>query len=843
MRIRPIIPLLLLCLPVLTTRSQGLLFKSEDSLLTQRTSLHVFDTHPPVFQDNFFIEFDLSLWDNANLGYVLDVADNINDNSYSLSYLYNNGAGTLNFNIDRKSNKLVIPLPASLLHKKAWFKVRMDFDLTNDNVAIDVNNTVFLAQHLGFKPKMTANIVFGKNQLYTEVPNMALRNLTVGDDNKQYFFPLNEWNGTIVHDSTGAPRGTVENPVWLINESFFWKPVYTHSSTAVAGLNFNPLDQNLFIFTHDSLITYHPDLRGVTYSAYANPMPVPMVLGKSIFNPRQHKCYVYELFDVPKGAPSIAALGMDSGSLRWTTIGKVNLTSQLHHHNIFYDARQDEMYLFGGYGQYSYHNAFLRYNDTADSWQKVIFKGDTITPRFFAATGPGDEPNTLFLFGGYGNESGSQVVGGRQYYDFYRIDLMTHTVRKCWTISPDSGVFVPANNLVLSRDKQYFYALCYPHEVAKTELKLYRFSVKDGSYTIVSAPIPVASMRIESDINLFYSAKTDEFLCTVQEFADRQRSVIKVYTLASPPVPTGQYLASLQPPVKPGRAWMWIIVAGFVLGGGGIGVALWWRPRRPAVEIQPMVDEKIAVNEGPVAEPEGSRNAVYLMGEFVAYDRKGNDITHLFSPKIKQLFVLILLHSMDGKGIGSKKISAKLWPEKEPAKTKNIKGVTFNHLRSILSDIEGIELVFQDDHYYFRFGEAFFCDFCVLSDFMGRSGPLAGGWTPDRLRLIARGPLLGDMPESVLDDFKSHFEERLIGLLIPEMKRLYEAGDFKLAQDIAKLILTIDSFNEEALKYQLKSCRRLKGIEYSRKAYDQFTQGYEKSLGVAYHVSFDKIVQ
>jgi hypothetical protein len=53
---------------------------------------------------------------------------------------------------------------------------------------------------------------------------------------------------------------------------------------AVAGLNFNPLDENLFIFTHDSLITYHPDLRGVTYSAYANPMPVPMVLGKSIVN-------------------------------------------------------------------------------------------------------------------------------------------------------------------------------------------------------------------------------------------------------------------------------------------------------------------------------------------------------------------------------------------------------------------------------------------------------------------------------------------------------------------------------------------------------------------------------
>ncbi len=223
-----IIPTAILCFSVLTARSQGLLFKSEDSLLTRRTSLHIFDNHPPLFRDNFYIEFDLSLWGNSNLGYVLDVAGKDSDNSYSLSYLYTNGAGALNFNIDRKSNKLVIPLASSLLRKKAWFRVRLDFDLTNDNVAIDVNNTVYLAQHLGFKPEMTANIVFGKNRLYTEVPNMAIRNLTIGVENRDYFFPLNEWSGTVVHDSTGAPRGTVENPVWLINESSFWKPFNTH---------------------------------------------------------------------------------------------------------------------------------------------------------------------------------------------------------------------------------------------------------------------------------------------------------------------------------------------------------------------------------------------------------------------------------------------------------------------------------------------------------------------------------------------------------------------------------------------------------------------------------------
>ncbi len=208
LRIRPLISLLLLSL---TTRSQGLLFKSTDSLPSQRTSLRVFDTNPPVFHDNFYIEFDLSLWDNANLGYVLDVAAD-KDNSYSLS---TNGAGTLNFNIDHQSNKLVIPLQPALLGKKAWFKIRIDFDLKADNVAIDINNTVYVASHLGFKPDMPANVVFGKNQLYTEVPNMAIKNVAIGDDSKEYFFPLNEPGGTIVHDSTGTARGTVEHPVWL----------------------------------------------------------------------------------------------------------------------------------------------------------------------------------------------------------------------------------------------------------------------------------------------------------------------------------------------------------------------------------------------------------------------------------------------------------------------------------------------------------------------------------------------------------------------------------------------------------------------------------------------------
>lgn len=860
-----LILLVFLSMLILHAGAQGLQFKSEDSLLTQRTSYRVFNTHVPVFYGHVYISFDLSLWDNSNLGYVFNLADK--DVSYSLSYLYANGAGNLNFNIDSRSNKLTMPIPASALQKNKWLKLKIDLNLNQDNVTIRIDSTVYRADSLGFRSRMPANLVFGKNPLYTEVPNMAIRNLEVGDDNEHHFFPLNEWTGNQVHDSRGDDIGFVENPLWLINGAYFWKEIYAASEQHVAGVNFNPVSQNLFIFTHDSLITLDPATKHVAAHAYANKLPVNLVLGKSVVNTRENKCYVYELFDVAKGEPTVASLLLDSQHLKWTTIGKDELPYQRHHHNIFYDTRQDRFYLFGGYGSYSYHNNFLQYNDSLDKWINTAFTGDPITPRFFSAIGPADKPGELLLFGGYGNESGKQIVGGRQYYDCYRIDLITHAIKKCWQIAPPAGqVFVPANNLVLSPDKQYFYALCYPHEQAHTELKLYKFSVRDGSYEVVSAPIPVASMRIESDVNLFYSQKTGEFFCTVQEFTDRSNSTIKVYALNSPPIPTATYLASLRPSKKTNLALLVAVILAALAAAGALTwllirrrkpsltrlllrrkPALTWLPiHKPAPTIhanpaQPTLGSAAPLSAEPAltqpTQPDRN-NSIFLLGEFAAFDRKGNNITHLFSPKIKQLFLLILFHSAGGKGVISKKISAKLWPEKEPAKTKNIKGVTFNHLRNILSDIDGIELLFANDSYSFRIGDSLFCDYWQV-----RAQLQNCRLDTAAFRLAARGPLLEDLTDPLMDEFKSDYERRLITALQPQLKSAYEAGDYRHSLDFACTILAIDPFNEEVLKYQLKSYRRLKGIDYSRRAYNQFTQDYQRSLGIAYHTSFDEIVQ
>jgi len=126
-------------------------------------------------------------------------------------------------------------------------------------------------------------------------------------------------------------------------------------------------------------------------------------------------------------------------------------------------------------------------------------------------------------------------------------------------IKPPAEDFVAANNLIISSDKKYFYALCYAHEKPKTSLMLYKFAIKDGSYEVVSGNIPAKGERIETDVNLFYNHRQETFYCAIQEFTTPDYSTIRVYSLASPPVREQDYLASQQTNVSSGFTFRMII--------------------------------------------------------------------------------------------------------------------------------------------------------------------------------------------------------------------------------------------------------------------------------------------
>ena len=58
--------------------------------------------------------------------------------------------------------------------------------------------------------------------------------------------------------------------------------------------------------------------------------------------------------------------------------------NRLHHHNAFFEPEYDTLFLFGGYGNFSYSNKLFGYESVSDRWREIPFSkgGDQACPRF-----------------------------------------------------------------------------------------------------------------------------------------------------------------------------------------------------------------------------------------------------------------------------------------------------------------------------------------------------------------------------------------------------------------------------------------------------------------------------
>lgn len=87
---------------------------------------------------------------------------------------------------------------------------------------------------------------------------------------------------------------------------------------------------------------------------------------------------------------------------------------------------------FGGYGNRRYYNDFITYDIAQNHWDTLHFSGDSISPRFFAATVMTPDNKYAYIYGGKGNETGDQNVGIQYYYDCYQLDLENKRIKKLW---------------------------------------------------------------------------------------------------------------------------------------------------------------------------------------------------------------------------------------------------------------------------------------------------------------------------------------------------------------------------------------------------------------------------
>lgn len=784
------------------------------------------------------MEFDIELYDYHTVGNILRIEDEnsgTSADSYIFAYSYcDEQSSYFKFNIETKESRIADTVANRQLGPGRWWPVRIDFHLDGDSVVMAVAGHRTVTHGLALPEIMKPRLVFGSTKYAEKFAAMAIRDLKVGNGTVMYRFPLDESSGTDVHNLEKKVVGRQDHGVWLINRSYHWKKRLEYISASVAVINFDPVRNDLIIVNKDSLLRYTVYNDRLNAVLLPRPMPIQSKLGTNHYDPEQQQLYVYEVNNMPVDA--LTAARLDLKNLSWHAMSHKFLATQRHHHVGFYDKPRAKYTIYGGFGNRQYFSEFVSYDLTNDTWQTENFSGDAVPPRFATSLGVLDEDEVL-IYGGVGNQTGDESVGVVFYDDLYKVNPEKKHVERLWSRSREGNSLVPVRNLFPTDDDRCFYTLCYPIMEPHSYLKLYKVSVEDGSREQLGDSIAVVSMSILSNINLYRSEDRNELYCVLQEYSDDNRSKIQVYSISTPIVSA----AGLTRYEKPN--YFILLFAAFATGGVILWIIFAVLRNRRRNERAAECDEPVSL---PDVVPSITRNALYLFGEFQIYDRSGRDISYMFSNKIRQLFVLTLIHSgKNSAGIHSCAINEALWGDKDSQSVKNIKGVTMNNLRRILKEIDGIEIIYEDNHFRIGFSDEFYCDYCdylqLWSRFKAESRMSAediGRFT----NTVVRGKFLQGFDSECFDTFKSQFEESVVMTLPLQIASAYSGQDYKKTLGLVAALIAVDPYSEIALRYELHTLLRLGHSDQAKKRYYQFKMTYLKHMGEDFKLGFNDLL-
>lgn len=287
---------------------------------------------------------------------------------------------------------------------------------------------------------------------------------------------------------------------------------------------------------------------------------------------------------------------------------------------------------------------------------------------------------------------------------------------------------------------------------------------------------------------------------------------------------------------------VWIVVPVLLL----LGFYLYFRKRKHKVLPQKTNTKRKA--EIKLHYP-GEGEKLLCFGGLKVIDQHGTDVSQKFSPKVKQLFVLILLNSVDGqKGITTKKLSGILWPGMSPQAAKNTRGTNMQNLKAALASCDGIKLVFQDKLWSLELDESCYCDYADALTWMEllektTDKQMLEKELPALLVILKNGIIFPNMSNSWLDPYVSKMSDRIVELGLKLFDELDEEKHAALHYELAEVVSMNDPLNEPALRKKLQILTRQGKLSLAHTIYDHFTKLYKELYQEAYPVGFRNLTQ
>ncbi|UIR55282.1 kelch repeat-containing protein [Sphingobacterium sp. SRCM116780] len=817
---------------------QGIQFKGQGVLIENRSSYQVFETRSPEFFNKLNIDFQLSFQDITPFGYILYIKDDHGTNAFSLIYT-NKGDGMSQFRLNEegRSNLMTFDVEQSRIKREGWIPIKLCLDAIANKIVLQIGTQIKSCTYKFIERSFKPHITFGLNERSVDMASYAIRDLKVHDQKERYEFKFRENSGDIVSDQFQNKIGLVKNADWLIKNSYHWKKILDHHVKSVTGITYLQPDL-LYFIGMDSLKSYNFDNENFETYPYSNAFPLKTwSLGMVMAKDNEH-LIAYEVRS-NEYEPTVTEL--DINKRKWGSIHIGGLGKQMHQHNQIFDTNNQQLLLFGGFGNQHYFNEINRFSDKSKRWESIVFKGDIPAPRFYSSWTFLPNKNEILLFGGIGNLSGDQTVGRNYFYDLYKIDLSQQSIRKLWDIKWHDKNLVPSRNLVMLDDSS-FYALCYPEYEPNSYAQLFKFSIKDGTHEKVGDSIPFRSDMITTNLNLFFNTVQQKFIASIQVFDDNDRSTISIFTLNNPALTQSEY-QELHIHSHGDRTLNYICMVLLIVGTGGIlGYFLIKKRKKSAPKV---LDDYSP--QSVAAEQESERidiagdqttNSIYLFGNFTIYNSKGKEITYLFSQRLRNLLLVLLIYDSQ-LGVSSQRLSQLIWPDKDELSVKNLRGVSMNQLRKALSDILGFEIIFENSLFRLKYQDGFCCDFLQVDNAIVKGDELTAINIGHIVSLLSRGQFLKDFPDQLQQEVLVNWKVAIDRIWIPQFKDLIAQGNCITIMPIIKYFFQLYPLDEDLLKLYLNCLKSTKKNIAYQEVLATFKSNYKAKYQQEYMGSSD----
>lgn len=250
---------ILLISPV-RAQSYGLGFYSHEVVQDKRTTLNLGISNVAA-KDNLEVSFDLSFIPNQQIyfGYMLRL---VGDDKQNIDLVYDNQYNTKHFKIiiGEKLSKISFNIgDIELLDN--WSKLKIFIDFKNDKLIVSAGKASYSEAGVHLKQSSNYKLLFGANAYRqyqtTDLPPFKLRDVKIKQQDKLLsWWPLNEWQGDVVHETVNENNGTVTNPLWIKARHRNWQIEKEFSVKGDASLAFDPATETVYVIAADSLISY-----------------------------------------------------------------------------------------------------------------------------------------------------------------------------------------------------------------------------------------------------------------------------------------------------------------------------------------------------------------------------------------------------------------------------------------------------------------------------------------------------------------------------------------------------------------------------------------------------------